>query len=161
MPFEPLRTDEKLEEKQKKGPDMDREMLFGCTSFVLASFVVYGASVWPFLVFADIWRIQILLAASAFGFVPAYVLTALGSRKYGIAAACGALGGAMATCIFLFLRLDQVNLGNTVWDLPKPEYPPSWQWLLPVGHLLATVAIMLACLRKDQLLGERNASSDR
>lgn len=149
MPFEPLRTDEPLTEPGQRPPDMDTQMLGGCSTFVAASFLTYFIGVWPFLIFRDLHLLRVLGMSAAFGLLPALVFGALASRRAGAAAACGFVGGAAAIAIFLHLRLDQVMLGFTIRDIPRPEYPYSWLWYAPLIWLgLATLDALLF-VRKD------------
>lgn len=146
MPFEELRTDERLEKPVRPPRDMDSLMLFGCTGFVLASFLTYFLSVWPFFVIPDQETIRGLAIAIAAGFVPAAVLGALLARKFGLPGACGAIGGAMATAIFLHLRVKLLMLGFSLPDVPDPEFPPVMTWIVPLAWLLAMVLVQLLVL---------------
>lgn len=161
MPFEPLRTDEKIEGPPPKERDMDSQMLFGCSAFVAMSLMSYFLAVWPFFVLPDTHLLLGLAVSCAAGMVPALAFGAFGTRKFGLAGMCGHLGGAMATAVFLFLRLEQMMLGNTVQQLPRPEYPSSWVWMVPTVYVLAALLLGIVLLPKGQIGDEPNAPPSR
>jgi len=51
MAFEPLQTDEKLDVPEQTAQDMDKQMLFGCSGFLISSVVGYLLTIWPFIAF--------------------------------------------------------------------------------------------------------------
>lgn len=150
MAFEPLQTDEKLDAPVEKAPDMDAAMLTGCSGFVFASVGGYILSVWPFLVFPDSEKLIRLATASGIGFVPASILGIIATRKFGLAGACGFVGAALATGIFLYLRLDEIFIGALARQAPTPDYPKMMSWLLPLAWILATAIIAIAVLPKEK-----------
>lgn len=123
---------------------MDTQMLSGCSTFVAASFLTYFIGVWPFLIFRELHLLRVLALSTACGLIPALLFGAFASRRAGAAAACGFVGGAAAIAIFLHLRLDQVMLGFSIRDIPRPEYPYVWLWYVPLLWLgLAVLAALL------------------
>jgi hypothetical protein len=138
----PLPTDEKLAKRAPRERDMDTHMLFGCSGFVLSSFVSYGLAVWPFFVWMDAHVLASLALAMAAGLPAAYIFGAVVSRKFGIAGAAGFIGGMVSTSIFLYLRFEQVFLEADAQRIPPPEYPTWFQWFLPM--LCLSFAILLA-----------------
>jgi len=54
------------------------------------------------------------------------------------------MGGAMAAGVFVFLRLQQSNLGRYAQDLPMPEYPERWVVMVPLGWLAWIILVGLA-----------------
>lgn len=161
MPFEPLRTDEKVAEKVKGPADMDSVMLFGCTSFVFVSVLSYALGVWPMFVIPETHRLANLGMALGVGLLPATILGIVATRKTGLPGACGFVGGAMAIGIFLFLRLEQLMLGYYRNDLPQPEYPKSWMWLVPVAWLVAALIVAIIFMPKGEFGDEKESSSSR
>jgi hypothetical protein len=151
MPFEPLRTDEPLTGPQEKVRDLDSQMLAGCSCFVGVSLISYALAVWPFFVFQKTWELKTLAFASLFGLVPAAVFGSYTVRKWGLPAAGGFIGGALATAIFLLLRLSQVMLQQGVRDLPQPEFPSSWQYLVPGAWMLAVLILCILLIRKEEI----------
>jgi hypothetical protein len=141
MPFEPLRTDEKLPTKQKAARDMDSVMLTGCTGFVSASLLTYFVGVWPFMAFQDTHLAATLGLCALVGLLPATLLGVIASRKFELPGACGFVGGSMALSVFLYLRLQQVMLGKSSADLPRPDYPASWVWAIPLGWLVVSILV--------------------
>lgn len=161
MPFEPLKTDEKLEQKVKRAPDMDTTMLFGCSSFVFVSVFGYAMAIWPMFVIAETFRTANLLIALAAGMIPTAIFGAIAARKAGLPGACGFLGGAMAAAIFFYLRLEQLMLGLARDDLPKPDYPKSWQWIVPAAWVLAAALIAVVLVPRKEFSDEGNAQGRR
>jgi hypothetical protein len=151
MPFEPLRTDEPNEGPKTKYRDLDSQMLAGCSTFVTVSLLSYLLVVWPHLVFQDTYRLQTLALNSAFGLLPSAILGGYATRKFGLAAAGGFVGGALAAAIFLFLRLQQVVQMEGIKDLPQPEFPSSWQYLVPCGWMLAVIIVTGLLIKKEEL----------
>lgn len=154
MPFDPLQTDEKLDQPAAKERDFDAQMLAGCTAFVGTSILCYLLGVWPYFVFAESNKLVTLALSSGFGLIPSAVLGIVVTRKSGIPGACGFLCGAMAVAIFLFLRLQQVMLALQIKDLPQPEYPASWAWIVPLAWLLTCVVLLVIFLPKAQFSDE-------
>ena len=150
MAFEPLETDEKLDAPVKGKPDMDAAMLFGCSGFVVTSIGGYIMSVWPFLLFPDTEKVARLGIAAAIGFLPAAILGIFSTRKFGLAGACGFVGGALATGIFLYLRLEQVFLSSMARQAPTPDYPKILIYLVPLSWILVTAILALAFLPKER-----------
>src|SRR5262245_5827967 len=111
MPFEPLRTDEKIEGKKVKSTSMDDVMLSGCTGFVGSSLTTFGLGVWPFLAFGSSEPVTpAMLLGFPFGLIPALVFGAYVSKRFGLASVCGFIGGAMAIAVFMFLVSNRLTL---------------------------------------------------
>lgn len=149
MPFEPLKTDEKLDYAPKAGPDMDSQMLAGCSGFLLASVIHYLLGVWPHFVFFTTHLLATLAICAAAGLLPAAIFSGVVARRFGIPAAAGALGGSFAVAIFLYLRLQQVDSTRGLRDMPQPEFPASWVWLVPGAWIVLVLAILLISLRAE------------
>jgi hypothetical protein len=161
VPFEPLQTDEKLEEKVRPERDMDTQMLFGCGSFVFVSIVSYALAAWPMFVVPNTHLLVDFGIALAAGLIPASILGVVAIRKTGLAGACGFVGGAMATAIFLFLRLEQLMLGYSVREIPRPEYPRSWMWIVPTAWVIAAILLAVIFLPRRELHDEGSESDVR
>src|SRR5688572_13729892 len=151
MPFEPLRTDEPREGPKTKERDIDSQMLAGCTTFVSASLLSYVLSVWPHFVFQNTHELKTLGLACALGLLPAAALGGYSVWKWGLAAAGGFVSGALAVAIFLMLRLKQVVMMEGIKDLPQPEYPESWQYLVPGAWMLVVIALIALLIRKEEI----------
>lgn len=143
MPFEPLQTDERLEAPAKRERDMDTVMLFGCSGFLVEAVASYGLTVWPWFVVPQMHQIGGLALAFALGAVPAIATGVMATRKFGLPGACGFAGGALASAIFMFLRLQQLVALRGNLQFPQPEYPNLWVWLVP-GAFLLLVALVIA-----------------
>ncbi|MDR3690619.1 MAG: hypothetical protein P4L46_14670 [Fimbriimonas sp.] len=150
MPFEPLQTDEKLDQPVKADPDMDTAMLFGCSGFVFTSIGGYILSVWPYLVFQDSEILARLAMCSAIGLTPSALLGIAATRRFGLAGACGFVGGSMATGIFLFLRLDQAFVAALARQAPKPDYPHLLVYLVPAGWIILTLILALVFMPNEE-----------
>jgi hypothetical protein len=157
MPFEPLRTDEKLETPVKAEKDTDTVMLIGCSGFVGASLITYALVVWPYLVFPEIHQLAVLLQASGFALIPASTFGAIVVRRFGLASACGFVGGAMATAVFLFLRLTEVQVRRASREMDQPDYPAAFVWIVPSAWLVAAFLIAVLFIRKSEVQVGPNA----
>jgi len=132
MPFEPLRTDEKLDKPVKSKQDMDAAMLSGCSAFVFTSLATYFLGIWPFLAFGDTYRVRTLALDLVCAILPSLLFGIVMTRKAGLPGACGFVGGTMSMAVFIYLRLKMIvsSAGSSV-DV-QPEYPASWAWLIPL-----------------------------
>jgi hypothetical protein len=149
VPFEPLKTDELLDQPAKTGPDWDTLMLMGCGGFILSSVIHFALSIWPHFVFSAGNELKSLGVAALLGLVPASIFAAIVVRRFGIPAAGGILGGSFATAIFLHLRLRQFDAGRGLPDFPQPEFPASWTWMAPMAWVIFTLIVTAACVRAD------------
>jgi len=143
MPFEPLRTDEKLDKPVKNKPDMDAAMLSGCTAFVFAALITYFLGIWPFLAFGKSYKVNELILDLACALVPSLIFGIIMTRKAGLPGACGFFGGTMSIAVFIYLRLKMIvsSAGSAV-DV-QPEYPASWAWLAPTIWLALCLIIVV------------------
>jgi hypothetical protein len=130
---------------------MDTLMLMGCGAFVAGALVVYFLAIWPFLAWPNVERIQTLGLCAATGLVPAALAAGLFTRRFGLPGACGAVGGALTTAVFLFLRLQQAFLAATARQDRPPDYPASLQTLVPLAWVLAVALIAVVLLPKGEL----------
>lgn len=151
MPLEPLNTDERIENTGPRVKSMDDQMLFGCSGFVLASVGGYAVSVWPFFAFGEIDKFAVLAKDFSIGFISAVILSVALTRRFGVAGACGAVGGAMSTAMFLYLRIQQAFLAHQARQAPEPGYPPVLQGLIPFAWLLAIVLVAIWSIPKKEL----------
>lgn len=145
MAIEPLQTDEPLTEVVVREPDTDTVMLWGCSSFVVASVTIFAMGVTPFFIIQDIGPTSSLLFALAVGCLPALILGILVTRKRGLPAACGTLGGFMVVGVFLHLRIQQAFAAAMAKQASVPEYPAFMAYLVPtsaviIGLLVAFVS---------------------
>ncbi len=149
MAFEPLNTDEKVVGPKSRVRDMDSQMLLGCSGFLVAALGGYVLAIWPFFVFADTGKLRMLAISCAAGLLPAAILAALASRRFGLAGACGSVGGAMAASMFLYLRLDQIFLAWIIRQRTEPEYPVLMKALIPIAWILVILLIGMAATPKE------------
>jgi len=154
MPFDPIRTEEKLEAPVRAGRDFEGQLLFGCGTFVLASVITYVLSAWPFFVVAEMYLLRPFLIARALGRIPSTIFGLIVMRKTGLAGGCGFLAGAMTQGVFLFLRMEQLLLGHSVVDLPRPELPLSWGWIVPTVWAVSALLLVVLFVPKRELADE-------
>lgn len=140
MPFEPLGTDEPLADAPKKHRDFESQIMAGCTTIVLASLITYALTVWPWFTMEE-YTVRGLLTIALAGMLPATLFGIFCSRKFDQAGASGFFGGAMATGVFIYLRLQQTMLGKHSVDLPMPEYPEGFGWAVPLAWVLLAAAV--------------------
>ncbi len=133
MPFEPLRTDERVEGKKVKAHDMDALMLSGCSGFVGSSVITFFLGVWPFLLLGSTEPVEPkLLWAFPIGLMPALCAGAYASRRFGLAAACGFIGGSMALTIFMLLISQRITLAIFFASGDQHYYSPITAYLIPI-----------------------------
>ncbi len=130
--------------------DMDGQMIVGCTGFLILSIIGYTLAVWPFFAFLQIETRAGLLRNVAIGLLPHLLLTLLGARKFGIAGACGAAGGAAAVAVFLYLRLMQVGMAALVDQGRTPEYPASMSAILPCLWIAAVITVGILAVPNEE-----------
>lgn len=150
MAFEPLKTDEPIASNAKAEPDMDSQMLFGCSGFLIASLGGYALAIWPFFVFRNTDKLETMAISLALGTAPVLVATGILSRRYGLAGVCGSVGGAIAVSMFLYLRIQQAFLAYLARQAPEPQYPPSMEFIVPLAFLLAVSFVGVALLKPDK-----------
>ena len=136
-------TDEQIEGKPKKRPDLDSELLRGCITIGTLSLLVFGLTIAPFY-FTEQHTFSGLATTGLLGAAPALVLGAIAVRRLGLSGATGLMGGAAAGAIFVYLSMEQVMLGYAgISSMPVPEIPPFWSWLLPLIWVLVCLATVL------------------
>ncbi|HJP83432.1 MAG TPA: hypothetical protein VJ835_07995 [Fimbriimonadaceae bacterium] len=138
--MKPLPTDEKIAGKRKLEPDMDTQMILGCSGFVICSFSTYFLLIWPFFLWMDIEHISSLLRVASC-LVPAYLGGFLAIRRFELAGAAGFIGGVLAGAIFIYLRFEQLFLEASAQRIDHPEYPPWIQWYAPLSLILLAVGM--------------------
>lgn len=130
---------------------MDTVMLFGCGSFVAGAITIYLLSIWPFFVWPEVHRLATLLKGIAAGLLPALLVTTIATRRFGLPGACGVVGGALTTAIFLYLRLQQAFIASAAKQDKPPDYPPLLQGLVPLAWVLAIALVAVLLLPKGEL----------
>ncbi|HXH59828.1 MAG TPA: hypothetical protein VNI20_00565 [Fimbriimonadaceae bacterium] len=155
-------TDERLEKKAPRKADMDSRFLAGCLTIALFSIGFYILAIWPFFEFPAHLRSG-LLSVGLFGALPTLLVGVAAVRKFGLEGATALVGGSLAAAVFAYLRMDSMMLGkyDTNGQLPAPDYPDSWAWIVPLGWCLTVVAIVLFSLPKRELRDEGSNPTDR
>ena len=150
MALEPLNTDETLDAAVRPEKDMDAQMIFGCSGFLVAAVAGYLLSIWPFVAFQKTEQVQWLLICFAAGPLPATILGIYATRKFGLGGACGFIGGALCTGVFLFLRIQHSFVSALAQQAPRPGYPEAFQYLVPGAYILACLFLAILVLPKDE-----------
>jgi hypothetical protein len=147
VPFEPLRTDEKLDRPIKPQRDFDTQMILGCSGFAVVAMLTYGLTMWPFLTLPEAERIGRVALCASLGFLPASVIGAVASRRFGIPGATGFVAGAAVSALFLYLRLDALFIAAEARQGPVPDYPAAFRLLLPFTMLALAAAVAILSVR--------------
>lgn len=137
--------------KRHKPRDMDTIMLFGCTGFVGASIGTYILTVWPNIIFPDIYSLKVMAINALLGMLPSLIMGGFVTRRFGLPGATGFLGGSMASGVFFYLRIKQVLLYRGVPQAPQPEYPDSFCWLVPIAWIIVTLITIFLLIRRDEV----------
>lgn len=136
-------------------PQIEKKMLTGCTGYVMLSLGGFVVGTWPFFLYTHHWLISELVKCAALGLVPSLLLGILGTRKYGVPGAAGFFASALATAIFIYLRLWQMFMGWEAQRSPEPEYPAAFMWLIPICWVLLVAFLAIFALSgtksKDRL----------
>ena len=136
-------------------PEIEKKMLVGCTGYVLLSLGGFIVGAWPFFLWTRHWMVADLVRCAAFGLVPNLVLGLWGTQKFGIPGATGFFASALATGIFLYLRLWQMFMGWDAKQSPEPEYPRAFVQLIPMAWVilvaLLAVFVLAGAKSEDQL----------
>ena len=159
--MEPLRTDEPLlPGSAKRAKDMDTAMLGGCAVFLTTAISSFGLAVWPHLVYSGAEKLATLRLCLLIGLLPSLILGIVAARQGRLAGACGFVGGALTTSVFLFLRLQQVFITAGSQTGPTPNYSPTAIYLLPLGwFVLALIVAAVTTPRiRDTGFGAENNS---
>lgn len=150
MPFENSDMDEKIEGRPPASKSLEAELTRGCFQIILISLGVFFFFVWPFIIFQDTHTMAGLTKALLVG--PLVSILAGAGICYGLktAGATGYLGGIFASCIFLFLRMQQIMLGEGQEGVAQPEYPGYVVFALPLAIVALAFAIALIFTRVEK-----------
>jgi hypothetical protein len=152
--MEPLNTDEKLPAGFRKDqPDMDTAMLGGCTIFIITSAGAYLLSVWPHFLYPTTDKAATLRLCSELGLIPSLLFGIVMARRFRLAGACGFVGGALTTSVFLFLRIQQVFVTAGSSQGPTPNYPASLMYLIPIGWVALSILIAIVATPRERFQG--------
>jgi hypothetical protein len=144
-------TDERLDAPSVRKRDMDARFLAGCTTIAVLSLVVYGLHAAPFF-FIGASTKQGLALIALYGALPVLGLGTVAVRRLGLEGATGLIGGSVAGAIFAYLRLSALAVGHLAPspELPEPDYPAHWAWMLPLAWVLAITALALIALPRRE-----------
>ena len=148
MPTDGLGTDEELSQAPPKNKEFEAQLMSGCSTIGVVSVITYFMTIWPFAVYPE-YSIVGLLKIIGFGILPASILGAIAARRFALAGASGFFGGAMAAAVFIHLRLQQTMLGNYARDIPKPDYPESFAFMLPLLWFVWSGALAWIFCRRE------------
>ena len=63
----------------------------------------------------------------------------------------GFVGGGLASAIFLYLRLVEVNLRRAQRDLAQPDFPEAWVWIVPLAWVLMLAIVAIVMIRPSEI----------
>ena len=121
---------------------------------MLASIGCYLLTLWPFFAITDAYRMRALLTACALGFIPSTLYGAFLTRKFGLPGATGFFAGALATAIFLILRMQQLFLASQVQIELTPEFPSFTPYVVAGAWVVWSALIGIVLLPKGELPGK-------
>lgn len=144
MPFEPLGTDEPLEESAspRRNSDFESQLMGGCFTILGGSLAIFLLTWWPFVVF-DTLSTAGLMKAIGFAAVPALIVGVVITRMVKLAGAVAFAAGMFVGAMFLFLNLNMKFIGINSPDMAQAEYPEAWGWIVPLAWFLAGLCVML------------------
>ena len=134
---------------------MDSTFLTGCFTVAVLSLLIWGLAAWPFFVF-DMHLKEGLVSAALAGLLPALAVGTFAVIKGGMTGVTGFAGGGFAVGLFAFLQLENIMIGRFggVEDLPEPNYPHFWAWLMPLIWCLLMIVLILVFLPKGEFEDE-------
>ncbi len=144
MSFEPLGTDEPLEEStsSRKPRDFENELVGGCFTIVGGSLTIFLLTWWPFLIFPFKTSAGLFKALAIAG-IPVLIVGLVLTRLVKLAGAVGFAAGMFIGAMFLFMNLNLELIGFNDPNALPPEYPQAWGWVIPAAWFLAGMAVML------------------
>ena len=117
-------------------PDIEKRMLRGCFYYVLLSLGGFAIEIWPFFIWTHHYALAELGLCVGLGLAPFLLLGFWLIRREGIPAAAGAIGCALATSVFLYLRILQMVIAAHAEQVPPLDYPDAFVWLIPTGWII-------------------------
>jgi hypothetical protein len=159
--FEPLRTDEKLDQPIKSKRDFESQMLAGCSVFVVCSFVTFFLSVWPFFVIKDQFLARQLAIAVGLSCIPTLIFGFVAGVRAGASGGFGFLGGAIAVAVFFNLAITQISLGGSIKDFPRPEYPAGMAAWIPLIWVILSGLVTAISTRIGEKRSDARAEKSR
>lgn len=162
MPFDPIRTDERVAPTRgrRKKSDFEMRLMGGCFVIVVVSFLLWGTLIWPFFAF-EMWRLVSLYSWVALAVAPATALGIIATRIFGYQGVSGSIGGFLTGAVFVHLAVDQLMIGKVAVDVPAPEYPESWKYFLPLAMVVWAFAVFSLTLKEPVEPRGVEPSSDR
>lgn len=152
MPFEPLRTDEKLEQPIKR-EDIDAHLMRGLVAFGFVAGLTYLFIAVPFFVVKGLETPDGLRTAGMIGGIPSLILGLLGARLGKVAGGSGFVAGALIAAAFLYMKLRQIVLFAGKDEMPPLEWNPVLTYVIPICLIAISILVFfVATPRKEYSL---------
>jgi hypothetical protein len=104
----------------------------GCAGIAVVAFISYTLAVVPWFLVPD-YRKWGLYTAVGLGAGTSAVFGAAATARLKLAGAAGFVGGALASALFMYLRLQHSFSGKIDPRLPDPEYPEAFAAGVPLA----------------------------
>lgn len=151
MPFDPLNTDERVDHSVKRGPELETRLAVGCFGFSVIAFVGAGLYMLPFVVWPQVAAADRLYQNLGLSAVAAGAFGLVATRRFGIAAAGGFFSASLSSALFLYIRLGQFDMGRGIENLPQPEWPRVFVWLIPLAMVFFGALVAVLGLHTSEL----------
>jgi hypothetical protein len=119
-------------------------MVRGAIVFTLSSLGGFALSAWPFFVWTEHYLLSRLILCCALGSIPTLTAAVYGTRRFGLPAAVGFFACALATAVFLYVRLSEMELAWAAQRIPRIDYPPAFLWIIPFAWILLSATVIAA-----------------
>jgi len=154
VPFEPLRTDEKLDRPVKR-EDIDAHFMRGLTTFSIVSISTFLLIAIPFFVIGPLETPEGLRTACLAGGIPALILGLLGGRLGKVSGGTGSVAGALTVSAFLYMKLRQVVVFAGQEGRPVLDWDPNLAYIIPLAVTVGSVIVFfIATPRRDYSVRE-------
>lgn len=122
---------------------LESELFSGCMTLGVASIMVFAAGMLPAFLGFPVTEVRGLGTCMVLGVVGVGVI-ALGLRRLRPTLLTPSIiGGGIASAAFYYMRMNQLVATTYMPTENPPEWPPAWQFFVPMGWLLVHVGLAL------------------